>query len=64
MPGLLHFVEPEGFEPSSKHGTVYAFYMLSFRFIVGKGKAGCSPIPFSLVAVSRRSVATPNRPVP
>ena len=30
-------VEPEGFEPSSKHGTVYAFYMLSLRLIVGKG---------------------------
>jgi hypothetical protein len=63
--GLLLFcVESEGFEPSSRDGTAYAFYMLSIRFIVGKGKAGRSPIPFSLVAVSRRVAATPNRPVP
>jgi len=32
-------VEPEGFEPSSKHSTVYAFYMLSFPLLVG-GKEG------------------------
>jgi hypothetical protein len=24
-----YLVEPEGFEPSSKHGIRYAFYMLS-----------------------------------
>src|SRR5690606_37674962 len=34
----LVFVEPEGFEPSSRDGTIYAFYMLSYSFIVGKGK--------------------------
>jgi|SRR5690606_6197478 len=57
-------VDPERFELSSSHGTVYAFYMLSFRFIVGKGKAGCLPIPFSVVALSRRPAATPGQPAP
>lgn len=61
--GLL-FVDPEGFEPSSSHGTIYAFYMLSFRLFVGKGKAGCLPIPFSVVALSHRPVATPSQPAP
>jgi hypothetical protein len=28
-------VEPEGFEPSSKHGISKAFYMLSCYLIVG-----------------------------
>jgi len=35
------FVEPERFELSSSHGTVYAFYMLSFSLIVGRGKVSC-----------------------
>lgn len=61
--GLL-FVDPERFELSSSHGTIYAFYMLSFRFIVGNGKAGCEPIPFSVVALSHRPVATPGQPAP
>jgi hypothetical protein len=33
--GILISVEPEGFEPSSKHGIRYAFYMLSCYLIVG-----------------------------
>ena len=60
--GLLFVVDPEGFEPSSSHGTMYAFYMLSFRFIVGKGKAGCVPVPFSVVALSHQPAATTGQP--
>lgn len=52
MSGCFGVVEPKGFEPLSSEGTVYAFYMLSFCFVVGKGKVRRLPIPFSVVAVS------------
>src|SRR5690606_27169700 len=56
-------VEPEGFEPSSKHSMIYAFYMLSFSFVVGRGKVKNLPIPFSVVAVSHKCLATSHLPV-
>ena len=46
-------VEPEGFEPSSKHGIRYAFYMLICCLIVGKWKVSRAPVPSSLGALSR-----------
>ena len=57
-------VESEGFEPSSKHGTRYAFYMLSNYWVFGKGKVSCLPIPSSLGACSRPIIAPLIRPVP
>ena len=51
-------VEPEGFEPSSKHGIKYAFYVLSICLIVGKGKVSCLPVPSS-VGVLFRLLCTP-----
>ena len=54
---LLFPVEPEGFEPTSKHSMIYAFYMLSFSLIVGRGKVSRLPIPFSVSAVSRQGLA-------
>ena len=56
-----HQVDPERFELSSKHGTNYAFYMLSSYFIVGKGKANCLPVPSSVGVLSYR-VITPLNP--
>jgi hypothetical protein len=55
---ISHLVEPEGFEPSSKHGTRYAFYVLSICLIVGKGKVSCLPVPSSL-GVLFRQLCTP-----
>ena len=57
------FVELEGFEPSSKHGTVYAFYMFSCSLIVGRGKVSRLPIPDAVVAVSHKCLATSHLPV-
>jgi len=54
-------VEPEGFEPSSKHGTCYAFYMLSCCLIVGKGKVNRLPVPSSVDVLSYR-IITPLNP--
>src|SRR5690606_34538209 len=51
------FVESRGFEPLSKHSMIYAFYMLSFSLIVGRGKVSRVPIPFSVVAVSHRMLS-------
>lgn len=60
---IIPLVEPEGFEPSSKHSMIYAFYMLSFSLIVGRGKVSRLPIPYSVVAVSRPYLATSQGPV-
>ena len=56
-------MEPERFELSSSHGTVYAFYMLSFSLIFELGEVSCGPIPFALFAVSHPSLAKSLRPV-
>ena len=50
-------VESEGFEPSSKHSMIYAFYMLSFSLIVERGKVSRLPIPFSVFALSHHYLA-------
>ena len=47
-------MEPEGFEPSSKHGIRYAFYMLSVCLIVGEGKVSSLPVPSPVGALFRR----------
>ena len=57
---LKLFVEPEGFEPSSKHGINYAFYMLDCCLIVGKGKVRSSPVPSSVDVFSRRVITSLN----
>ncbi len=56
-----HQVDPERFELSSKHGTNYAFYVLSSCLIVGKGKANCSPVPSSVGVLSRPVITPLNR---
>src|SRR5690606_40806089 len=56
-------VESEGFEPSSKHSMIYAFYMLSVSVVVGRGKVRNLPIPFSVVAGSHKCLATSHLPV-
>jgi len=53
-------VDPERFELSSKHGTNYAFYVLSCCLIVGKGKVNRLPIPSSLAVLSYRVITTLN----
>ena len=58
--GYIH-VDPERFELSSKHGTNYAFYVLSCCLIVGKGKVNRSPVPSSVDVLSCR-VITPLNP--
>src|SRR5690606_22594292 len=50
-------VESEGFEPSSKHSMIYAFYMFSFSLIVERGKVSRLPIPFSVFAESYHYLA-------
>ncbi len=57
MGGFVVCVESEGFEPSSKHGTNYAFYMLSNYSIVGKGKVNRLPVPSSVGACSHLFIA-------
>lgn len=57
-------VEPERFELSSKHGTRYAFYMLSRCSIFGKGKVSSSPVPSSLGACFRPAIAPLAKLVP
>jgi hypothetical protein len=56
-----HQVDPERFELSSKHGTNYAFYVLSCCLIVGKGKVNRLPIPSSVGVLSCR-IITPLNP--
>jgi hypothetical protein len=50
-------VDPEGFEPSSKHSTRYAFYMLICCLIVGEAEG--QPITYTtpLGTVSRLLIA-------
>ncbi len=60
---LSRQVELERFELSSSHGTVYAFYMFSFSLIVGRGKVSRLPIPYAVVAVSHKCLATSHLPV-
>ena len=50
-------VEPEGFEPSSKHSIIYAFYMFSFSLIVERGKVSRLPIPYAVFAGSHHRLA-------
>ena len=57
------FVESEGFEPSSKHSMIYAFYMFSFSLIVERGKVSRLPIPFSVFAESYHYLAKSQWPV-
>ena len=59
--GVFICVESEGFEPSSKHGANYAFYMLSNSFIVEKGKVNRLPIPASVGAVFRSFITPLNK---
>lgn len=46
-------VDPKGVEPLSSCVIKYAFYMCSFPLIVGRGKVGREPIPFSVFAKFR-----------
>jgi len=69
MGALAFVVEPEGFEPSSNRSMIYAFYMLSFPFLVGGwegGKhtctdllSGCVSPVFSHIAPARSVVRCP-----
>ena len=63
LSSALLFVELERFELSSSHGTVYAFYMFSFSLIVERGKVSRLPIPYAVVAVSHKCLATSHLPV-
>jgi len=60
---LFILVESEGFEPSSKHSMIYAFYMLSFSLVVRREKVKNLPILFSVVTVSHKCLATSHLPV-
>lgn len=54
----VFFVESERFELSSSDVTVNAFFMLSSYLIVGRGKVKRLPVPFTVVAVFRKCLAT------
>ena len=64
MPGFFWFCGAGEIRTLVQTWYSVCFYMLSFRLIVGKGKAGCLPIPFSVVAVSYWPGATTDQPVP